>query len=366
MFDLRVLDQNLKNDLTSAFERVLNHGILFMGPEVEELESRIAEYIGVKYAVGVSSGSSALYLALHSCDIGFGDEVITTPLTWIITANAIATCGATPVFADVHDDFNIDPESIRERITSKTKAIVPMHYAGHMCDMEEITRIAHDNDLLIIEDAAQSFGAELNGKKSGSFSKIGAFSMNPMKPLNGYGDVGFTVTNDRQIYQRVKMLRYAGTKSIPGSNVTADSQEVSLNHKIDNINAALLLVSLKYFPEKQKLINRIAERYNAELTQNVKFQHLSEGEVHGRYVYVITTDRRDDLMQYLDSKNIETKIMHEPLSYEAHAYKSTEVEPTPMAAELLKNSLVIPCHDKMSKEQVDYVINSINGFFQIN
>ncbi|SVD23778.1 uncharacterized protein METZ01_LOCUS376632, partial [marine metagenome] len=138
MFDLRVLDQSLKNDLVEAFERVLSHGILFMGPEVEELESKIAEYIGVKYAVGVSSGSSALYLALKACDIGPSDEVITTPLTWIITANAIAACGANPVFADVRDDFNIDPDSIRERITPKTKAIVPMHYAGCMCDMEEI------------------------------------------------------------------------------------------------------------------------------------------------------------------------------------------------------------------------------------
>lgn len=364
MFDLRVLDQSLKNDLAEAFERVLNHGILFMGPEVEELESKIAEYIGVKYAVGVSSGSSALYLALKACDIGPSDEVITTPLTWIITANAIAACGANPVFADVRDDFNIDPDSIRERITSKTKAIVPMHYTGHMCDMEEITSIAKEHNLLVIEDAAQSFGAEINGRKSGSFSIVGAFSMNPMKPLNGYGDVGFTVTDNKGIYERIKMLRYAGTKSIPGTNVTADSQEVSLNHKIDNINAALLLVSLKYFPNKQKVVKKIADRYNSELSHQINYQNVSKGEIHGRFVYVIATERRNALMQHLKSKDIETKIMHEPLSYDAHAYKNMESHSTPMAEELLKKSLVIPCHDKMSKEQVDYVIESINEFFK--
>ena len=136
-----------------------------------------------------------------------------------------------------------------------------------------------------------------------------------------------------------------------------------MNHKIDNINAALLLVSFKYFPEKQKNVSRIADRYNSELTDNVQLQNLSEGEVHGRYVYVIATDRRDDLMQFLESKDIETKIMHEPLSSEAHAYKHLEKQPTPMAAKLLKSSLVIPCHDKMSEEQVDHVIHSINGFF---
>ena len=363
MFDLRVLDQSLKNDLVEAFEKVLSHGILFMGPEVEELESKIAEYIGVKYAVGLSSGSSALYLALKVCDIGPSDEVITTPLTWIITANAIAECGANPVFADVRDDFNIDPDSIRERITPKTKAIVPMHYAGCMCDMEEITSIAKEHNLHIIEDAAQSFGAEINGRKSGSFSIVGAFSMNPMKPLNGYGDLGFAVTDNKEMYERIKMLRYSGTKSIPGTNVTADSQEVSLNHKIDNINAALLLVSLKYFPLKQKATNRVADRYNSELTNKIKYQNVSKGEIHGRFVYVIATERRNTLMQHLKSKDIETKIMHEPLSSDAHVYNNLESQPTPMAAELLRKSLVIPCHDKMSKEQVDYVINSINEFF---
>ena len=301
MFDLRVLDHNLKNDLKEAFERVLDHGILFMGPEVEELESKIAEYIGVKYAVGLSSGSSALYLALQSCDIGSADEVITTPLTWIITANAIAACGATPVFADVCDDFNIDPVSINENITSKTKAIVPMHYAGHMCDMETITQIANENGLVVIEDAAQAFGAELNGKKSGSFSTVGAFSMNPMKPLNGYGDLGFAVTDDKEKYERIKILRYSGTKSVPGTNVTADSQEVSLNHKIDNINAALLLVSLKYFPAKQRTVSKIANRYNTELTRQIEYQKVAHTETHGRFVYVIKSDQRDDLKKYLEN-----------------------------------------------------------------
>ena len=363
MFDLRVLDMDLKRDLIKALEEVLDHGILFMGPEVEELEAKIADYIGVKYAVGVSSGSSALYLALISCNIGPGDEVITTPLTWIITANAIAACGAKPIFADIGDDFNIAPNSIKERISPKTKAIIPMHYAGHMCDMEQIKQISQDNNLYLIEDAAQSFGAEINGQKSGSFSTVAAFSMNPMKPFNGYGDAGFAVTDDNEKYERIKMLRYAGTKSIPGTHVTADAIEVSLNHKIDNINAALLLVSLKYLPKKQKIVNNIAVRYSNELNENIKVQRLAQTEVHGRYVFPIRTDKRDDLMHYLHSKNIETKIMNEPLASQAHAFKELKSLPLPNAERVLNSSLVIPCHDKMSEEQTDYVINNINSFF---
>ena len=200
LFDLRVVESNLRAELMEAFNKVLDHGRLFGGgPELDEFEELIAAKIGMRYAVGVGSGSSALYMALKACGLGPSDEVITTPLTWIITINAIAACGATPVFADVQRDFNIDPESIEKRITSKTKAIVPMHYVGHMCEMDKICSIAEKNGLMIIEDAAQAFGASLNGKMAGSFSLVSAFSMNPMKVLGGYGEAGAVVTSGRFI-----------------------------------------------------------------------------------------------------------------------------------------------------------------------
>ncbi|MEO2172685.1 MAG: aminotransferase class I/II-fold pyridoxal phosphate-dependent enzyme, partial [bacterium] len=159
IFDLRVTDPEIRRELLDSIEKVFDHGRLFLGPEVEEFEHQVAQFIGTKYAIGVSSGSSALYLALRAVGIGPGDEVITTPLTWIISSNAISACGATPVFVDVRDDFNIDPVAIESEITSRTKAIVPVHYAGHLCDMEAIQEIAERNNILVIEDAAQAFGA---------------------------------------------------------------------------------------------------------------------------------------------------------------------------------------------------------------
>ena len=365
MFDLRVTDSELKNDLMNSFERVLDHGMLFLGPEVEELENLIAKYIGKKYAVGVGSGSSALYIALKACGIGPGDEVITTPLTWIITVNAIAACGAIPVFADVQHDFNIDPKSIEERITSKTKAIVPMHYGGHMCDMESICNIAEKNNLIIVEDAAQAFSGQLNGKKAGSFSLVAGISMNPMKVFGGYGEAGVAVTDDENIYVKLKQLRHAGTASDIKKGVTNECLHVSLNHKMDTINAALLLVAFKYLPEKQKIREMIAERYDLELSSDVGRQGYLAGEKHARYVYVIKHKYRDKLKTFLNDNDIETKIMNEPLACDAPVYVKNNHHKLPTARMMLANSLVIPSHEKLSSFQIDHVISKIHEFSKL-
>jgi dTDP-4-amino-4,6-dideoxygalactose transaminase len=365
IFDLRVTDIDLKNDLMNAFERVLDHGMLFLGPEVEELEDMIAKYIGKKYAVGVGSGSSALYLALKACGIGPGDEVITTPLTWIITVNAIAACGAIPVFADVQNDFNIDPKSIEERITSKTKAIVPMHYAGHMCDMESICNIAESNDLIIVEDAAQAFSGELNGKKAGSFSLVAGISMNPMKVFGGYGEAGVAVTDDENIYDKLKKLRHAGTASNIKTGVTNECLHISLNHKMDTINAALLLIAFKHLPEKQKIREVIAKRYDAELPTDVGRQGYLAGEKHARYVYVIKHKSREELKKFLNDNDIETKIMNEPLACDSPVYSKYNHDALPNARMILANSLVIPSHEKLSVFQIDHVISKIHEFSKL-
>ena len=357
IFDLRVTDAQLKDDLMIAFEKVIDHGKLFMGPEVEEFEEMVANYIGTKYAVGVGSGSSALFMALKSCGIGHGDEVITTPLTWIITVNAIAACGATPVFADVGDDFNINPNSIEERITSKTKAIVPMHYAGHMCEMDIICEIAVKNNLMVVEDSAQAFGASLKGRKAGSFSIAAGLSMNPMKVLGGYGEAGVVVTDEEEMYKRLKRLRHAGTTSDPKKRITNECLEVSLNHKMDTINASLLLVAFKYLPQKQKLREMIAKKYDEKLPLEFNRQGYHPGEVHARYVYAIKVKQRDELKNYFEKHNIETKIMHEPLACDAPVYIKHNNNPVPMARKILAESLIIPSHEKLSEKQVNTVID---------
>ena len=249
VFDLKTYNSKIRNDLHRSLEKILKSGILFLGPEVEKFEKKVCKFLNMKYSVAVSSGSSALFLALKASGIKKGDEVITTPLTWIITANAIKAVGAIPRFADVRDDFNIDPESILKNINKKTKAIVPMHYAGLLCDMKKIKKIAKENKLLLIEDAAQSWNASASGQKSGTFSNVSAFSMNPMKPLGGYGENGVVVTNNKKIYKKLLILRHAGTNS-KKKFITNDSKVVSLNHKMDEINASFLNVAIKHFKSK--------------------------------------------------------------------------------------------------------------------
>jgi len=363
-FDLRVLRDELHAELIESVERVFRHGKLMLGPEVEEFERNVAKAVGTNYAVGVASGSSALYLALKSSGIGPGDEVITTPLTWIITLNAIAACGATPVCIDIREDFNIDPDQIEPAITNSTKAIVPVHFTGQMCEMDRICGIAERNNLLIIEDAAQAYGGEYKSQKAGSFSKAAAFSMNSMKVLGGYGEAGAVTTNDPEIYETVKMLRYAGTKSDPAKKITNECFYVSLNHKIDTLQAALLLVMIKHLPMRMKRRTEIAKRYNEALSDLVVCPKFQAGNIHALYTYAIQADNRDQLQEHLHNNLIETKIYHVPLACDAPVYADKRRRDNPVARKVLNRFLSIPAHEKMSDEQVEHVINTIRVFYR--
>ena len=360
-FDLKVQDLELKKELVAAFKQVLEHGMLFLGPEVDEFEKRVANYIGTKYAVGVDSGSSALYLALKAVGIKRGDEIITSPLTWIISSNAIRSCGAVPVFADVGEDFNIDPSTIESLITKKTRAILPIHYAGHVCDMYSICKIANDNGLQVVEDAAQAYGASLDGRLAGSFSIAAGFSMNPMKILGGYGEAGVVVTDDEIVYQQLKLYRHAGTTSDPKKLITNDCRVISLNHKMDTINAALILVAMGRLTERKRIREAIARRYDMELPNSVQHQIVRKNEVHGRYVYAVRIDKRDELKLFLEKNGVETKIMHEPLVCDAPAYKNYRSE-VPAARNVLNSSLIVPSHEKLTSHQVGYVIELFHRF----
>ena len=362
LFDLKVQDTKTKIELLKSFESVLNHGKLFSGPEIEKFESKIALLCETKYAVGVSSGSSALFLALKASGIKSGDEVITTPLTWVITVNAIVACGAIPVFADIKADFNIDPESISKLVTKRTKAIVPMHYAGHMCDMKNIVSISEQYNLLIVEDAAQAFGASLDGKMAGTYSSAGAFSMNPMKNLGGYGESGVVVTDDQNIYEKLLLLRHAGTTKTK-EGYTNYCIETSLNHKMDTINAAFLLVSLKRFKNKMKSREKVATILNKKLTHYVSIPQKENNEVHGRYVYPLRVELRDELMLFLKSRGIETKILNAPLACDAPIYKKFKTTPVPKSEQLVLQNVIIPSHEKLTEAQLDYIGDSFESFF---
>lgn len=365
-FDLRVKDKKLNKELVNSVKRVFSHGQVLLGPEVDQFEKKIAKMTGSKYAIGVGSGSSALYLALKGIGVKKGDEIITTPLTWIITLNAIAECGAIPVCVDIDEDFNIDPNKIEKAITKKTKAIVPVHFTGLMCKMDQIKSIAKKFNLKVIEDAAQAFGAKYKGKKVGSFSDVASFSFNVMKNVGGFGEAGAVTTNNKKIYELVKMLRYTGTKSDPKKIISNECYHVALNHKIDTVHAAMLLVLLKYFKKKMDKRIEIANIYNNELQDFVKCPSISSpGTSHGLYTYAIQTNYRDKLMNYLSENGIQNKIYHIPLASDAPIFKKYRRFKTPVAREVLSKILSLPAHEKITSSQQAYVIEKIKNFFKI-
>lgn len=361
--DLKVYDDKLKENLIKRFENILDHGRILGGPEQIEFEKKFAQEIGVKYALGVSSGSSALFLALLGCGVGTGDEVITTPFTWIITTNAISATGAKPVFVDVLDDFNIDPNAIKKAIAPKTKAIVPMHVAGHMCDMMSISRIAKDHGLLIIEDAAQAFCSSLNGKRAGTFSQAAGFSMNPMKILHAYGEAGAVTTNNEKIYNKIKQMRHAGTKRDKEGKHINRCNFIALNHKIDTIQASMLITSMERIEEIKIKRDQIASLYDDAFSDIMGIQNVRNDEVHGRYIYIMACKKRDSLRKYLLDHGIENKVFYSPLVCDAKVYKETYDSSLPVARNLRKQSISIPLHEKMTLKQAEYVVEKVRRFY---
>lgn len=356
--DLRVKDPMLKNELLQAVEKVLSHGRFILGPEVQAFEKKVADFCMKKYAVGVNSGTDALYLALRCLDIGPGDEVITTPLSWIATLNAIVLCGATPVFVDVSEDLNINAGLIRKGITPKTKAIVPVHFTGKLCDIEKIKGIAEQHNIFLVEDAAQAFGAHINGKVAGSFGHVSCFSMNPMKVFNSYGEAGAIVTDDERMYEKLLALRYNGTVN------KEDCHYPGINGRIDTIQAAMMLVNLKYVEKKIKCRRNIAAVYS-EALKNIVICPREDGSYHSYYSYTIIADKRDELKEYLLSKGIETKIQHPILMPYHTAYRYLPKFNIPVAEHLVKKILCIPNEETLTMNEIEYIVECIIEFYRV-
>jgi dTDP-4-amino-4,6-dideoxygalactose transaminase len=356
--DLRITDALERKELLEAIDQMFNHGRMMLGPEVTKFEEAFAQSCGRKFAVGVNSGTDALFLSLKALGITAGDEVITTSLSWVATANAIALTGATPVFADIGEDLNIDPVSVKKLITKKTKAIVPVHYTGKVCRMDEIMSLARDNHLFVVEDAAQAFGASNNGRKAGSFGILASFSMNAMKVFASCGEAGAIVLDDEKIYQRLVALRYNGTVN------REECIEVSLNGRIDTIQAAILL---KRLPRVEGIITRrrqIALQY-AKLLQgcvDLPSEKAKEHDVY--YTYTICCDRRDDLKKYLEENGIETKIQHPILMPDQPAFAGKSYGEYPNASRLVKRILCLPSNEKISSDDVEYVASCVKKFFK--
>jgi len=317
----------------------------------------LSKYCDRKFGVSVNSGTDALFLGLKSLGIGYGDEVITSPLSWIATANSISMTGAVPVFADIRNDLNLDPDSIECLINKKTKAIMPVHYAGKICPMDELIEIAEKYNLDVIEDASQAFSAHYKNRVAGSFGRIACFSLNPMKILPALGEAGIILTDDESIKNRLISLRYNG---MVNREVCI---EAGLNCRMDTIQAAILLKQIKKVDSVVNKRRDIAKYYNQNISDLVSIPIEQDMEKDVFYTYTIRTDKRDELKLYLESKGIEVKIRDPYLMPEQPAYKKGYIGKFPNSKILIKQLLCLPINEKMSIDDAKYVIMCIKEFF---
>jgi dTDP-4-amino-4,6-dideoxygalactose transaminase len=357
--DLSIEAPELRARLLHVVDALLRDGRLLMGPAVEQWEQLVANCCGARYCVGVSSGTDAIYLALRAFDIGRGDEVIVPAMSWIATANAVVLAGATPVFADVGDDLNIDVSDAEAAITARTRAILPVHYTGRLCDMTSIGTLAERHGLLVIEDAAQAFGAADDAGRAGGFGHAAAFSLNPMKVFPGFGEVGAVLVDDPNICERLRAMRYLGTvnKEI--------CVEPSLNYKIDTIQAAMMLVSYDWVEPAIVRRLEIASRYCRRLKDLVGCPEAPRSTADRRSVffdYTITTPRRTEMRRFLEAAGIEVKIRHPLLMSQQPAYRHLNRRPLPNAEYLVKRILSLPIHEKLDDGQIDYVADQVSTF----
>lgn len=354
--NLAVNDSELKKELLLGIEKVLTHGRLILGPEVRELECKVADFCHKKYAIAVSSGTDALYLTLRCLGIQAQDEIITTPLSPIPTLNAIYLAGASPTFVDLENNFNINTYLLESSITDKTRAIMPVHYAGLMCKMDTILEIAEKYNLLVIEDASQAFGSMFKDKPAGSFGHTNCFSLNSMKILSSLGEAGIIVTDDFEVYEKLQQARYAGI------NNAGECLNPSLNFRMDTIQAAAVLTNFNYLSTKIERRQKIAQYYNSQLKDVVQCPLEEKSFRHTFYAYCILTDHRNELKKYLQEKGIETKIHYSKLMFEHLAYSHLKTLELSNAQKIVKKILSLPNHENLHDDEIQYIIDCIKKF----
>ncbi len=339
--------------------RALSSGWYILGQEMQSFEEAFSGYLGVKHCIALNSGTDALILGIRALGIGVGDEVIVPASTYIASVIGITENGATPVFVDVDECGGIDSSIIEKAITERTKAILPVHLYGQPCEMDKVKRIADDHGLFIIEDCAQSHGAKYKGQLTGTFGTLGCFSFYPTKPLGAMGDAGAVVTNDSILAERLRMLRNYGSK------VKYHNEINGVNSRMDEVQAAVLGVGLKYLEEGNRERIRIAERYKAGISnEQVKILSVRDESTHVYHLFPVLCDRRDEVKDYLESEGIKTQIHYPTPPYVADCYKDWGYKWSdyPMAERFSKKELSLPIYAGMPEDEVDRVIETVNGF----
>lgn len=358
--DLRHEYSNLKGEIDSAVASVLDSGHYILGENVAAFEHEFATYCGVKHGIGVASGTDALTLALNAIGVGQGDEVITVPNTYIATADAIARNNATPVFVDIDPmSYTIDPEAISAAITNRTRAIIPVHLYGQPADMQPIMEIAEEHDLFVIEDACQAHGAEYRHKKTGSLSDIAAFSFYPTKNLGCCGDGGMVVTDSNDIANNIRELRNYGQRK------KHEHVHIGYNSRLDELQAAVLRVKLKHLDEWITNRRMIASLYDELLPHNVVKPYVSPIANHAYHLYVIQTEKRDKMHEYLRVHGIETAIHYPTPIHQQIAYKylGYTVGAFPHVASTAKRILSLPMHPYLELRDIEYIAEAVRHIY---
>ncbi len=338
---------------------VLRSGWYVLGNEVRQFENEFAAYTGAKHCVGLASGLDALWIAFRVLGIGNGDEVIVQGNTYIASVMGITINGATPVFVEPDEYFNIDTTKIEEKITDRTKAILVVHLYGQASNMKPITELCRKYKIRLVEDCAQSHGAKFNGQMTGTFGDIGCFSFYPSKNLGAFGDAGAITTDDDTIADAVRVFRNYGSEKRYYNKV------VGANSRLDEMQAGLLRVRLSHLSELATEKQRICERYLRELKNDkIQLPKIRNGATHIWHQFVIQCKNRDALMTYLDKKGIGT-IIHYPIPphlSEAYAYLGMREGSLPITEQYAKEVLSIPLYNGMTEKELSFVIEAINAF----
>ena len=362
LVDLKTQYLSIKHDIDNAINDVINETSFIKGKYLTKFENEFAKANNSKFCIGVGNGTDALYIALKALGLGKGDEVITTALSWISTPEAILLCGAKPVFIDINPNtFNLDEKKIESQISSKTKAILPVHLYGQPSEILKIKEISQKHSLYLIEDCAQAHFSKYNDQKVGTFGEIGTFSFYPGKNLGAFGDGGALITNDTSLAERIRRIANHGSLN------KHDHMIAGINSRLDGIQAAILSVKLNHIDNWNKKRLEIAKLYSLSLKDigDIEVPLISSSTKHIFHIYVIKTDHREELKKFLQEKGISTGI-HYPKALPflppfSHLKNSIEI---------FKNSYIttnkilsLPIYPELKQNQIEYIINSIKSFF---
>jgi|UniRef100_A0A7V3VSM8 dTDP-4-amino-4,6-dideoxygalactose transaminase len=366
LFDLTRQYKKLREEMLKKIDETISGGIVILGQNVEEIEDNIAKYVGVQHAVAVASGSDALLLALQAMGIKKGDHVLTTPYTFFATASAITRLGATPVFADINEDFNIDVVAVKKAIESDKdiKVVLPVHLFGKSADMETLKEICSIHNVKILEDAAQSIGSEVSVGghylKTASIGDAGILSFFPTKNLGAYGDAGMVLTNSEEIAENVKMLRVHGARQKYVHEV------IGYNSRMDEIQAAVLNVKIGHLDEWIDLRRNAAKKYD-QLLEGLDIVHpiVPKERSHVFHQYVILVDKRDELKEFLSTQGVGTAVYYPiPLHLQkCFAFLGYKAGDFPVSERLSRSSIALPIFPEITFKEQEYVVEQIKKFY---